>query len=153
MEVLNLEFSDYERTQNPATKPKFAWAKNNHEITKLAGVQYVACSVKETDLRRDSETPTPTGLEASTAGRTPPIYTAVRPPFVWLDLPGFSALKKGKPNSTPPICTAVRLPFVRQYASHLYGRAFGSLLPARSLSFFSKNVSASCLSAFSVNFL
>ena len=45
LEVLNLEFSDYVRTQNPATKPKFAWAKKSHEITKLAGVQYAACSV------------------------------------------------------------------------------------------------------------
>ena len=48
LEVLNLEFSDYERTKNPATKPIFAWAKNNHEITKLAGVQYAACSVRIT---------------------------------------------------------------------------------------------------------
>ena len=29
LEVLSLEFSDYARTKNPATKPKFAWAKNN----------------------------------------------------------------------------------------------------------------------------
>ena len=49
-EVLNLEISDYERTKNPATKPKFAWAKNNHEITKLAGVQYAACSVTRANL-------------------------------------------------------------------------------------------------------
>ena len=42
----NLEFSDYVRTKNPATKPKFAWAKNNYETTKLAGVQYAACPVK-----------------------------------------------------------------------------------------------------------
>ena len=59
---------------------------------------------------------------------TPPICTAVRPPFVSLDLPGFEALKKGKPNSTPPICTAVRLPFVLQYASHLYGSTFEKVL-------------------------
>ena len=45
LEVLNLECSDYEWTKDPATKPKFAWAKNNHETTKLAGVQYVACPV------------------------------------------------------------------------------------------------------------
>ena len=64
-------------------------------------------------------------------GSTPPICTAVRPPFVLLDLPGGGglSLKKGKPNSTPPICTAVRLPFVRQYASHLYGNdAFEKIL-------------------------
>ena len=66
-------------------------------------------------------------------GSTPSICTEIRPPFVLLDLPGFYALKKGKPNSTPPIFTAVRLPFVRQegnptvhlpfvlqYAFHLY---------------------------------
>ena len=51
LEVLNLECSDYERTQNPATKPKFAWAKNNHETTKLAGVQYAACPVIQNELR------------------------------------------------------------------------------------------------------
>ena len=47
-----------------------------------------------------------------------------RPPFLLLYLPGFEALKKGKPKqyashlhcSVPPICTAVRL--------HLYGSAF-----------------------------
>ena len=27
--------------KNPASKPKFAWAKNNHETTKLPGVQYL----------------------------------------------------------------------------------------------------------------
>ena len=61
-------------------------------------------------------------------GSTPPICTAARPPFVSLGLPGFQALKKGKPNSTPPICTALRLPFVRQYASHLYGSTFEKIL-------------------------
>ena len=45
-------------------------------------------------------------------GSTPPICTAVRPPFVSLCFPGFLR-RKGNP--------AIRLPFVLQYASHLYG--------------------------------
>ena len=54
---------------------------------------------------------------------TPPICTAVQPPFVTLFLAGFQALKKGKRRSTPPSCTAVRLPSVlavclRKYWSH-----------------------------------
>ena len=63
--------------------------------------------------------PNPYNLSESTGG-TPPISTAVRPPFVSLCLAGFKALEKGKRRNTPPICTALRLPFVPQYASHLY---------------------------------
>ena len=69
------------------------------------------------------ESPTRTTCLKST-GSTPPIRTAVRPPFVTLCLAGFKALEKGKRRSTPPICTAVRLLFVPQYASHLYRRYF-----------------------------
>ena len=64
-------------------------------------------------------------------GSTPPICTAVRPPFVSPCFPGFQASKKGKPCNTPPICTAVRLPFVRQHAPHLYGSTFGKILGVR----------------------
>ena len=46
-------------------------------------------------------------------GSTPPICTAVRPPFVSPYFPGIKLRRKGNP--------AVRLPFVLQYASHLYG--------------------------------
>ena len=74
-----------------------------------------------------SETPTPTTC-LKKYGSTPPICTAVRPPFVSPYFPGFEASKKGKPCNTPPICTAVRLPFVRQYAPHLYGNTFGKIL-------------------------
>ena len=45
------EFSDYEPTKNPATKPKFAWAKKSHETTKLAGVKYAACPVNTTVIQ------------------------------------------------------------------------------------------------------
>ena len=61
-------------------------------------------------------------------GGTPPICTAVHPPFVTLCLAGFKALEKGKRRNTPLICTAVRLPFVPQYASHPTGDAFEKIL-------------------------
>ena len=51
---------------------------------------------------------------------TPPIRTAICPIFVSLCLPGFQALKKGKPGQALTFGIAVRLPFVLQYASYMY---------------------------------
>ena len=85
-------------------------------------------SVLVTPTSEEFRKPQPLPVSKKVRQYTPPICTAVRPPFVSLDLPGFEALKKGKPNSTPPICTAVCLPFVRQYASHLYGSTFEKVL-------------------------
>ena len=70
--------------------------------------------------------PTRTTCLKSTGG-TPPICTAVRPPFqaICNAVPHWLlsfALEKGKRRNAPPICAAVRLQFVPQYASHLYRR-------------------------------
>ena len=75
------------------------------------------------------EPPTRTTCLKSTGG-TPPICTAIRPPFVTLCLAGFKALEKGKRRNTPqictgdtpPICTAARLPCIPAILLRKYTR-------------------------------
>ena len=78
-------------------------------------------------IRRVPKTPTPAGLEESTAVHLQLVRHYAPHLYRWT----FLALSLEEREtqqytshlhcSTPPICTAVRLPFVRQYASHLYG--------------------------------
>ena len=55
----------------------------------------------------------------------------VCPPIVSVHLPGFQALKEGKPYSTPPVRNAMCLLLVRQCTSHLFGSPFEKVLGAR----------------------